>query len=819
MALIPIIIKQTLALLLFVLPCISYGWNENNPYPIAVIQDKVNGYDLVPYLSYLKQDRARSLSYIQDQLSSGAFSPLTRDYPNLGFQDGYHWFHFALKNSQERKISLLVEVDYAYLDFIEFHCAGLGRDSVPYLGGDQIPYHDRVIKTRNYLFPVALPAKAKVDCFIQIQSDSHLALPIKLFDEISFIEKSMRSEQLLGLLYGIALALLIYNLIQYAQKREVIYLYFCLHVFGGVLYTSFSDGSLSSLWIPLGLQDSGNIIAIYLCSIGILKFTSLFLELKQQAKRLAQVCDGLTLLAILASTYSLFDSNRNMFQLATVYAFLASFFLLATGIKRFKDGFKPAGVYLLGFGVVFSLVGWMVLNLIVFHSNVYWVTYGLGLIWLVELVAFSKVLNDRVKQIESERSTLEEKVQSVRSESQLKTEFMAKVSHEIRTPMNGMLGLVELLMSTPLNKDQKRYISALQNAGRGLLDVINDILDFSRIEAGKMALTNQVFDLKELLHDACAIYEYDARQKRIELGCFVAPGTPLKLIGDANRIRQVILNILSNALKFTEKGYVHINVHLTDHIHNDKLVLRFEVEDSGVGISELDQGKLFQSYSQLNAGPHKTGAGLGLVISQQFVELMGGEMGVQSESGAGSCFWFNLPFGLPEDVVLADGAVMLDLFNGDLANEELESPRNEILATEEPNPNKQGHILIVEDNVINQNVISEFLQKMHFKVDLAENGRSAVERIQSNHHYDLVLMDCEMPVMDGYEAATRIIKWQKSIGRTSMPIIALSAHALDKHRKLAFDAGMVDYIVKPITYDMLRKKISRFLDLKELTPE
>lgn len=803
-------------LLALVLSSQVVAWSHDGEYPVAVLSDQVNNYNLIPYLSYLKQENNLTFEQAQAQLQAGKFHPLKQDYPNLGFSQGDHWFHFSLKNAVEMERTLLVEVDYAILDTLEFYCYGNGSAPRYFLAGDHLQYESRQISVRNYLIPLSVSAREVVNCLVKLRSNSNVALPIRVYDEISYIESSHQSERWLGVLYGIAVALMIYNLIQYVLMRDTLFLFFLLHVLGGILYTSFSDGSLSAFWIALNLQDSGALIAIGMCSSGAILFSSRFLALKVASPRLNLLCKALVVGAVLMSAYSIFDPNGFMHWLVTVYSLLISGFLLVCGVKRYFDRFNQAGIYLLGFGAVFLMAGWMVLNVLFFHSDVRWVTYGLSLVWVAELVVLSVVLSSRVRSVEEEHSNLEERMQVMKSENQTKTDFMAKVSHEIRTPMNGMLGLIELLLSTPLNKDQRRYISAIQNAGKGLLHVINDVLDFSRIEAGKMSISEDPFDLKELLSDACAIYEYDARKKCVELGCFIAPGTPLQLIGDATRIRQVILNTLSNALKYTEKGFVHINVQLTDHIHNDKLVLRFEIEDSGVGISAQDQSKLFQSYSQVNSNVHKPGTGLGLVISQQFVNLMGGEMGVQSELGAGSCFWFNLPLGVPDDVRIAEGAVMLDLFNGEPDDEK--EPEIQIDASFTPFREKalqKGIVLVVEDNAINQNVIYEFLQKMDLSCELADNGRSAVELIRSGQHYDLILMDCEMPVMDGYEAANKILKWQKSKEIINTPIIALSAHAMDRHRQMAFDAGMVDYITKPITYEQLHNKLARYLDLPE----
>lgn len=804
-------------MLLVALLCGSaHAHNGPSSNPFAVIPGKAEGIDLAPYLLYWHDRRGNSsfddalLKYQQ-----GAFNGLQDASPNLGFRDGNNWFYFSLKNGTSVDRMVLMEVDYAILDQLEFYCFGADQQPRYTPAGDHIQYDSRLLKLRNFVVPLNMQASAIQNCMVRVRSSTNIMLPIRVYDNLSYVEHSQWTERLLGIMYGIALALLVYNLVQYFSSREWVYFYFSLHVIGGVLYMTFMDGTLSELWIALELQDTGAIIAISLSVAGALLFGSEFLELRKYHRRLYQVGNLLFFVAVAFVFAALVAPLRQLHIGIALYTLLTCCYLILIGIYRWLDGHTSAPVFLLGFGIVFLMTAWVVLNLFVLRTDVRWITYGVSAVWVCELIVLSVALGSRLKIMEKEHRILSNKIQMIKDESLIKTEFMAKVSHEIRTPMNGVLGLTELILGTSLDKDQKRYVTAIQNAGKGLLEVISDILDYSKIEAGKMKFNSKQFDLQSVLSDACAIYEYDARFKGIELGCFISPGTPLQLVGDVTRIRQIILNTLSNAFKYTEKGYVHINVQLTDQIHNDKLVLRFEVEDSGIGITQDDQTKLFQSFSQLDQGWNapRLGVGLGLVISQQFAQLMGGEMGVQSEPGDGSCFWFHVPLGIPDPVQIAEHAIVLELFDGSLI--ESSAKLDETIAINSiAVENAQPEILVVEDNEINQNVIVGFLKKMGLDADMADNGRTAMEKVQSREQpYDLILMDCEMPVMDGYEAASRIIKWQKAKGLKNCPIIALSAHVLDKHRNMALEAGMVDYIAKPISYDELNRKIIRFLNI------
>lgn len=791
----------------------------NSHYPAASIPLKADGFDLAPYLLFWQDEAEASFEDALQAVKGGQFQALPQVTPNLGFRDGSVWFYLGLSNPYNYKRLVLMEVDYAVLDQLEVYCIGPEHGPIYYPSGDHLQYESRPLKVRNFVFPLALEAFQSLQCLLRVETSTNLLLPIRAYDNLSYIEQSHVLERMLGVMYGVAVALLIYNLIQYFFTRKMVFFYFSLHVLGGLCYMSFMDGTLALYWIKLELQDVGVPIAICLGIGSALLFSNEFLELKNSHPLWSRIANYFAYAVLLLFVLSLFSTLRLAHMLSAGLTLALCCFLLAAGIQRVLDGFAPARVYLLGFGTVFLMVIWIVLNIFFLKADVRWITYGVNLVWMFELLVLSVAISVRIKSMEVEQVDMNERMRLIKDESHTKTEFLAKVSHEIRTPMNGMLGLVELIQSTPLNKDQKRYINAIQNAGKGLLEVINDVLDFSRMEAGKMELSNERFHLQELLSDACSIYEFDARKKGLELGCIIAPGTPLELLGDNVRIRQILLNTLSNALKYTDKGFVHINVQLTDQIHDDKLVLRFEVEDSGMGIAVEDQTKLFQSYSQVNRiqKTSRFSTGLGLSISQQLVHLMGGEMGVKSELGAGSCFWFDIPLTMPDAADVADRPIVLDVFDGNLPepDESNAVPNSGLPPTfTGTSSDSEPRILLVEDNDINQSVMIEFLTKMDITPELAVNGRAAVELIQQEgRQYDLILMDCEMPVMDGYEAAARIARWQKANGCRLTPIIALSAHTMHKHREMAQDAGMVDFLTKPVTSEQLFTKLARYLEL------
>jgi signal transduction histidine kinase/CheY-like chemotaxis protein/HPt (histidine-containing phosphotransfer) domain-containing protein len=543
--------------------------------------------------------------------------------------------------------------------------------------------------------------------------------------------------------------------------------------------------------------------------------------------------------------------------------------------------------------------------------------------------------NEMLEQIQQQDASLRVAKEEAESASRAKSEFVANMSHEMRTPMNGILEMTSLAMDSDLNDEQREYLEAVQTCGTSLLDLINDILDFSKIEAGKLVIETTEFHLPSIIHPMMKSLSIRAFEKDVELICHLLPEVPRALLGDPSRLRQVLVNLIGNAIKFTERGEVILRVDVKEEEQDDRLTLHFRVMDTGMGIPPEKQALIFQSFTQADSSTTRQfgGTGLGLSISSELVKAMGGRIWVESESTMGSVFHFELPFGVQTDyqpraleaidmsqleglkvlvvddnatnrkileemlsgwlmkpmttgnaiealdemkktaesgepfqLVILDGmmpeidgfelasimqdtprmvsATLMMLSSGDrdrdrercrelgiasyltkpvapseLLNAILKALAASGLVTYEttkeelpPQATTPGlRILLAEDNEINQVVTSRLLQKEGHQVTVVGDGSDAVEALDKEE-FDLILMDVQMPKMDGFQA-TAGIRAQERNGKSHIPIIALTAHALKEDRDRCLQAGMDDYISKPVLpndlYEIIQRQLSR----------
>lgn len=377
--------------------------------------------------------------------------------------------------------------------------------------------------------------------------------------------------------------------------------------------------------------------------------------------------------------------------------------------------------------------------------------------------------------------------QQILSATNAKSAFLANMSHEIRTPMNGVLGMAELLSIGELTERQRKYVDTIAQSGKSMLEVLNDILDFSKIESGKLSVENHSFNLHDMLNSLKILFDTAASRKSLTLSLNRGHELPEWIVSDPTRLRQIISNLLANAIKFTSKGSVTIVAGLKSG-KDDQLHLYFAVKDTGRGIPDEKQETIFNSFTQEDTSTTRKfgGTGLGLTICRQLVNLLGGELKLRSEKGKGSTFFFSIPATRGQPAKRQEiPRTTLNIANPELIN-----------------------VLLVEDNEVNMDLATIYLDKFGLTCDTASNGLKAVNKLEQGNNYDIILMDCQMPVMDGYEA-TRRIRGMK-LGRQPT-IIAMTAHAMKGSRQECIDAGMDDYFTKPVSLRAIGRILEKWI--------
>ncbi|HEV3413974.1 MAG TPA: ATP-binding protein [Puia sp.] len=397
-------------------------------------------------------------------------------------------------------------------------------------------------------------------------------------------------------------------------------------------------------------------------------------------------------------------------------------------------------------------------------------------------------INSDISRRKRVQEQLEAAIREAREAKQLQEQFLANMSHEIRTPMNGIKGMTDLLLSTNLSTKQYELAEVIKRSVNNLLVIVGDILDFSKIKAGKLNIEKITFNLSDVLDNATAIFEHRLKKKRLELFTSIDPTVPQWLIGDPHRLNQVLINLLGNAIKFTDQGHIRVDVTLRQQTASD-VILAFSVKDTGIGIPEASLPQIFDSFAQGSRNTSRLygGTGLGLTICKQLLQLQGGDISVTSAIGKGATFQFNLPFGVS---AAADD---------DRSAADTTQDYSKLLAGK--------RFLVAEDNEINQKLIDYVLRKAGGEVEIFNNGADAIRHLQQDRVFDLIIMDIQMPEMDGY-ATTRYIRNDLKL---QTPIIAMTATAMKGEQLQCIESGMNEYMTKPFEFTELYKRIGTLL--------
>lgn len=876
---------------------------------------------LAPYVGY-HEDRAGKLDAPSVlALDDSAFTPVRGDNANLGKNSSVWWFKVRLNNSRPQPLGGYLEVNYALLDHLDLFLLGHDGQLQHQRSGDAFTFDQRPVQVRNFWFPLTLPPGENT-LLLRVESSSTIFVPLFF----STYSASAASQELFGGLngayYGVLFAMFVYNLFLFLSLRERTYFWYLVYIFNvGLLATSIDGLLFKMLPSQVALQSVSIYILMFLHALTAAQFSRHFLNLPQHFPRLDQGM-RLLMLGLVGCIVSAPLIGMAAWSILSSLAVLgSSLYLLLTGIYAWRRGLRHGSYYVLAWSVL--LVAFIMVTSASLGTELFGI-YSSAIVKVgvaIELLTLSLGLADRINTLKDEGYRSREAATRAEFESQAKSRFLAKMSHEIRTPLNGVLGMLQLLRNTPLDNHQRVYLETINSSGRTLMAVINDILDYSRIESGKLSLEQIDFDLEQLLSETLMLFTAQAQDKRLRLYISVEGGVPQRICGDPTRLKQVLMNLLGNAVKFTEQGHVRLTVSRRSDSDGQPHLL-FAVADSGIGISESTRGQLFKSFSQGDSSTTRRfgGSGLGLAICKELVEMMGGGIEVQSTPGQGTRFAFDIPlrassaddeelarllagrtallcsmdsqgldclghlltrwgmrtqrcrdperlrndleeFTSPPLLVLLEPWPGLSSHGLDALRPCLQQDQRVLLlgsAGEQPT-RPQGHglkllslplpvslvalrenllklyhepqlaadtaldtprqqpgrapcILVAEDNRVNQQVVQGLLKSRGYQVRLVGDGQSVVDEYRRNPQaIQLILMDYEMPELDGLEATRQIRRLEYNRQLPAVPIIALTAHILDEHRQQSLQAGMNDFLGKPLDSQKLFALLDHYL--------
>ncbi|MBF0120768.1 MAG: response regulator [Desulfobacterales bacterium] len=937
--------KFIIFFMFIILPNIAFSLEKAPP---LILDDSKSVYSIGLYLDILEDKKGElTIDDVTIPPFSEDFVKSSWEVPNLGYTNSIYWIKFTLSSKNQKVKTWLLDFADPHPDHFELYLPDSKNNFTTIKGGDRLPFKNREIKNRNFIFSIKTYPNQDQTIYMRIQHEGVMKFPLYLMTYDELMDKVETDSIVFGIIYGIMAIMMFYNFFIFIVIRDSNYLFYVLYIASNTIFQMFFDGFAFKFFLP----DYPMLVNIGVPFFGCLAlfagvyFTRNFLETKNFLKRLDITLIVLMNFSLLVSISSLIIPYKISIRCTIFLAFIIPIFVLISAYKILLKGFKPARYYAIAWTTL--IIGTFVFSLkeLSLIPSIFITEYSLRIGTVLDIVLLSFALADRINILKKEKENaqveainsqkiaienLESARDAAKDAARAKSEFLANISHEIRTPMNAVIGLTELVLNTKLDNHQRNYLGKIQTSARSLLDTINDIFDFSNIEVGKLNLEKVNFYLSDILNTTYSIFNKKALDKGINLIINVENDVPLYLKGDSFRLNQVLINLLNNAFKFTSKGEVNLKVNLENRDENT-IKLKFCVKDTGIGISKEYMPKLFDAFSQEDASSTREygGTGLGLKISKRLVEMMGGNIWVESEIDKGSSFYFTSvleiisdekvdkkeastidlcqlkilvvddnitsgtyiqeclrSFNLETDIVssgkealalitssVKDGKayniVLMDWMMPEMDGidvskairgnsiikdlpiimmlpvgwEDIKQKANmvgvngfifkpvnqstlfntileffgrfplhtckiqEIKAQEVGSiENINGaSILLVEDNSINQQVATEILKSAGAYIKISENGLEAVDAV-SEATFDAILMDIQMPMMDGYEATKEIRK--KGI-RT--PIIAVTAHAMKGDREKCLAAGMNDYVTKPIDVDELLLTLGKWI--------
>ena len=736
-----------------------------------------------------------SIADVRAQAAAGNFKLHDKATLNAGYSRSAFWLkidlHYRPANPAAQRTWLL-ELAYPPLDHLDLYMADANGDyRLIRQTGDALPFASREIRQNNYLFDLEFKPDQQRSVYLRLASEGSIQAPVTLWSSTAYLEDQPVRLYVLGIIYGVLLGMLVYNLFIYLSVRDTSYLYYIFYIASFGLYQLSVNGAAVEYFWPDNPWWANAATPFFIGCAGLFgsQFARSFLQTNNHSRWLDRVLIGLIAFSALVVGLSLMTSYALSLRLATLLALTFTVVIFAAGILAWWRGLRVAryfiiawSAFLLG-GIINTL---MVLGLL---PNVFLTMYASQIGSAIEVALLSLALADRINAMREQQAQtlfdagqkLEVLNQQLAHSNKLKDEFLATLTHELRTPMNGVIGSLELMQTVELDPELEQYQQTAAGSARDMMRMVNGILTLTELQAGKLKATPDNFSLRGVVEALRLQFDGNAASKSLDFKVEVLPTLPDRLHGDSVKLAQCLECLLDNAIKFTRVGGLALRV-TGKPASDNRLALSFAVIDTGIGFTDLGEATLYQRFFQLDGSMTREygGLGVGLAICRQLVELLGGKLTHRSEPGRGSRFQLDVEFELP-------------------AVEAAPTPQPSRDCVREP---QDCTVLLVDDNSVNQLVMRGMLLKLGFRVRTADNGAAALDCLQ-RESFDAVLIDCQLPAQDGAALACQI---HALPGCASLPVFML---ALSADRELCASGAPIDYLNKPVKFEDLQSALER----------
>ncbi|WP_299249019.1 hybrid sensor histidine kinase/response regulator [uncultured Lacinutrix sp.] len=729
-------------------------------------------------------------SILEDE-SNLEFTTLTSENQSVGFSTDNYWLTFDLENSSNTPEIYYLQTARPVTDVANLFQVANKNNITEFKSGDAIAFSERQVEHRKTIFKIELPKNSTQQFYLHLRSDGEtLNLPLVLHTESQFWKSNYTEQLFLGFFYGLLFLATVVYLFFYTSLSNKTFLYYSIYVFSIALLQSALDGLIFQYLLPSAgfINDRAVLITALFSNFFLLKYCEYFLKVESISKTI-KIAFKILYGIIIVLGVLLFINNETkamVYPMSNVNGLMSLILILVTLFySRYKDHkidtFFSAGIFFL----VIGLMGFVMNNLSLLPNN--FVTLNSAKFGITfEVIFLSLSMTNLIKDLRLEKEESQMLALSKSEEvSELKSYFMSNISHELRTPINAIMGIAEDELDRRLDPESKKNFEVIKHASLSLLSNINDILDFEKIEKGELKLRKEVFNPKEVVTQISKNWQRTAESKGLKYTLSISDSIPYKIEGDVERFTQVVNNVLSNAVKFTAYGKIDCAIKATEK-ENGLSEIIVNILDTGVGISTDKKLNVFNSFGQMRLNDKRSfgGVGLGLSIVKYLIDLFGGTITIDSDEGRGTNVLMKMEFKIIEQVNTK--------FKDSIAGVDINALK----------------VLVVEDNLMNQMIMRKMLNNLSITdYKLAANGKEALYLLENNA-FDIILMDLQMPIMDGYETTVIIRNNPPGNINKNIPIIAVTADATDTARQKVMDVGMNDYITKPVNRELLSRKIN-----------